>query len=197
MSSPSEASAMCLQHPGRNFYNTGCSQQFIAIVLGVGRYLGDWGCDCPQNTECFTPWLFMLLLFKTGKMRLLFFLIAARKTQLSPHVCTLSSSPSSILCSPYQGKGRALISAFCSSSPSGTEWKQTERKNNQLRTFSCLCKLCVTLIIGRKKMQIWKSLWIPPFFLQSCKCYSCIHRGLSFLIQLYTKIKASVVLVGD
>lgn len=46
MSSPSESSThakplMCLRHPGRNFYNIGCSQQFIAIVLGVGRYLSD------------------------------------------------------------------------------------------------------------------------------------------------------------
>lgn len=72
MSLPSEFSryaklSICLWHPGRNFYNIGCSQQFIGTVLGVGRYLGDLGCDCPRHYLAFHPLALMFLLFKTGK----------------------------------------------------------------------------------------------------------------------------------
>lgn len=36
------------------------------------------------------------------------------------------------------------------------------------------------LIIGKGRCRFGNQLWVPPFFLQSCKCYSCRHRGLSF-----------------
>lgn len=134
----------------------------------------------PNITERFTPWLSCSSFSRQETDGTYLFLITAGKTQVSPRGCTLSSSSSSILCSQHQGRGRALISAFCSSSPSVTEWRQTKRKNNQLPTFSCLCKLCLTLIIGKRKMQIWKSVVNFSIFLKIMKVLQLHTQGTFF-----------------
>lgn len=64
--------------------------------------------------------------------------------------------------------------------------------------FSCLCKLCITLIIGKRKTQIWKSLEGSSIFLTIMQVLQLdTQETFFFFLQLYTKIKASVVLVGD
>lgn len=46
--------------------------------------------------------------------------------------------------------------------------------------FSCLCKLCITLIIGKRKTQIWKSVVGPSIFLTIMQVLQLYTQGTFF-----------------